>query len=309
MREVMKPGIFFAAVLLVTVFLFGAVSCTDSDDQKYIDREQRLLEQYLIDNNIDEEPTESGLYYIEMEEGDGVSPAMGNYLIIEYRVRLITGKIVETTYEQEAKDNDLYNPDIVYGPYKFRIDNTPLEGVKEGLLMMKEGGRARLIIPSHLAYGSSSVGEIPKYSTLIFDIKLHTVIDDPERHERQLITQYVEDNNIVEDPTDFDIYYIEIEEGTGDHPDIHMNVVVHYTGWFIDGRMYNTTKDTQPFEFVLGEHAATPGFEAGIKMMKPGGKAKLIVPSWRGYGPDGTADGRIPPWMTIIYEVELLELY
>lgn len=309
MSEEMRSGYFIAAVMFVTAFLAGAVSCSDNDDQKYIEREQRLLEQYLIDNNIDEEPTESGLYYLEQEEGDGPSPAIGDYVIIEYRVRLITGQIVETTYEQEAKDNDLYNPDIIYGPYKFNIDNTPLEGVKEGLLMMKEGGRARLIIPSHLAYGSSTVGNIPKYSTLIFDIKLHTVIDDPERHERQLITQYVEDNNIVEDPTDFGLYYIEIEEGTGDHPDIHMNVVVHYTGWFIDGRMYNTTEGKQPFEFVLGEHAATPGFEEGIKMMKPGGKAKFIVPSWIGYGSQGTSDGRIPPYMTIIYEVELLESY
>ncbi len=305
----MKFGKNFAVLPLIVVLLTGVVSCSDDDSQKYIDREQRLLEQYLIDNNITEEPTESGLYFIEMEEGDGASPSMGFFLIIEYRVRLITGKVVETTNEQEAKENDLYNPDIVYGPYKFSINNTPVEGVKEGLLMMREGGRARLIIPSHLAYGGRTVGNIPKYSTLIFDIKLIEVIPDPEVHERQLINRYVEDNNINEEPNDFGLYYIELEEGTGEHPRPHSNVVVHYTGWFIDGRQYNTTKGKQPFEFALGQQSATPGFEQGIKKMKPGGKAKFIVPSSIGYGPTGTHDGRIPPYMTLIYEVELLETY
>lgn len=295
--------------MVLPLLMFGVLSCSHDDDEKLREREQRLLEQYLNDNNITQEPRESGLYYLEREEGDGPAPQEGNYIIMEYRVRLITGRVIETTDEEEAKENDLYNPDMVYGSYKFNISNTPLEGVREGLSLMKEGGEARLIIPSELAYGAQGTGNVPPFSTLIFDIKLKEVIDDPERHERRLISEYVEENNITEDPDDSGLYYIEKEEGLGDSPKRGFTAIVHYTGWFIDGRQYNTTKGGQPFEFNVGDQEVTPGFEEGIKQMKPGGKAKFIVPSWIGYGSDGTPDGRIPPYMTLIYEVELIEAY
>ncbi len=120
-----------------------------------------LLDEYLADNNITVEPTKSGLYFLNIKPGNGNYPEIGDSVIFDYRVMLINGKVVEDS-KKTGK------------PMRAKIgDGTLYLGVAEGLLYMREGGVARLIIPSKLALGGNEIpGKIPPYSTLIFDIQL-----------------------------------------------------------------------------------------------------------------------------------------
>ena len=85
-------------------------------------------------------------------------------------------------------------------------------------------------------------------------------------------------------------------------------VSVHYTGWLKDGTKFDSSKDRgQAFSFNLGAGMVIKGWDEGLTGMKAGGTRKLTIPPELGYGARG-AGNVIPPYATLIFEVELLAI-
>ncbi|MFH2142198.1 MAG: FKBP-type peptidyl-prolyl cis-trans isomerase [Bacteroidota bacterium] len=125
--------------------------------------EAEFLKSYLSSTSTKTEPLESGLYYIELEKGKGKNPATGDLVEINYLGYFTDGQPFDNSYETGK-------------PYAFRVGiNEVIKGMDEGVMLMKEGGKYRLIVPSKLGYGSNEYGPIPPYSTLIFEIELLSV--------------------------------------------------------------------------------------------------------------------------------------
>lgn len=102
--------------------------------------------------------------------------------------------------------------------------------------------------------------------------------------------------------------YIDVKVGTGKSPQKGQKVTVHYSGWLTNGHKFDSSYDrNEPFTFTLGAGQVIKGWELGVATMKPGGVRKLIIPSDLGYGAQG-ATGAIPPYATLIFEVELLKV-
>ena len=100
--------------------------------------------------------------------------------------------------------------------------------------------------------------------------------------------------------------YIEIKIGNGALPKAGQTVEVHYTGWLMDGKKFDSSKDRgTPFSFPLGQGRVIKGWDEGLSTMKVGGVRKLIIPAALGYGERG-AGGVIPPNSTLVFEVEFL---
>jgi rhodanese-related sulfurtransferase len=96
--------------------------------------------------------------------------------------------------------------------------------------------------------------------------------------------------------------------GDGAEAARHDRVTVHYTGWLMDGRRFDSSLERgTPFTLVLGMGQVIPGWEMGIAGMRVGGKRELIIPPRLAYGPRGAGD-LIPPDATLRFEVELLEV-
>jgi len=86
-------------------------------------------------------------------------------------------------------------------------------------------------------------------------------------------------------------------------------VVVHYTGWLLNGAKFDSSLDRgEPFAFNIGVGQVIPGWDEGVLSMKVGGKRQLVIPANLGYGAQG-AGGVIPPNATLVFEVELLEVH
>lgn len=103
-----------------------------------------------------------------------------------------------------------------------------------------------------------------------------------------------------------DLLIEDLVVGTGDKALPGKTVSVHYTGWLINGKKFDSSVDrNDPFQFVLGRKQVIAGWDRGVQGMLVGGKRKLTIPPDLGYGARGFP-GAIPPNATLIFEVELL---
>lgn len=104
------------------------------------------------------------------------------------------------------------------------------------------------------------------------------------------------------------LQFIDIAEGTGGGPAAGNKVSVHYTGYLMSGKKFDSSVDrNQPFTFVIGYGQVIKGWDEGVATMKIGGKRKLIIPAELGYGKQG-AGAVIPPGAELVFDVELLEV-
>jgi FKBP-type peptidyl-prolyl cis-trans isomerase FkpA len=297
-------------LIIVLLGLYTFSSCNKEDSR--IEEEKVKLQEYLDANGYNNiEPTNSGLYHVVISDGDGVSPERTDYVNINFTASLVDGTVFETSDRALAVARNILREDKLYGPAKFPLETLGILGLREGILLMKEGGRSKLIIPSNLGFGSTDYGTIPPYSTLIYEVELLDVISDPEEHEQGLLDQFVAENEIVEEPTESGLYYIETEAGTGDLPEINSVIKIHYTGSLLDGREFDTSRtgsNPSPISFALDSPNIIPGMIEGIKKMREGGKARIIIPWDIGYGAQGSAEGIIPPYSTLVFDIELVEI-
>lgn len=100
--------------------------------------------------------------------------------------------------------------------------------------------------------------------------------------------------------------YIIEKEGEGESPKATSSVTVHYTGYLLNGNKFDSSVDRgQPATFGLNQ--VIPGWTEGLQLLKPGGKAKLIIPANLGYGANGYPPV-IPPNSWLVFDVELIKV-
>ena len=129
--------------------------------------------------------------------------------------------------------------------------------------------------------------------------------DTPAIEQNEIIEFLIEKGwQIQYDPSG--IFYHILEQGSGVHPEWGSRVKVHYNGYTLDGRKFDSTFDrNEPFTFYVGN--VVKGWNLALYHLKPGGRGVFLIPAHLAYGSAGF--GRlVGPDEHLLFEIELLEI-
>ena len=151
---------------LIFLVIISIFSCTDENivvtrtKQEQFNLDLERIQGYLNENNLEGfESLDNGLHYKILEEGNSSFPKNGDTLDVEYVGQLLNGLEFDRSYTNQ--------------PFEFILgSNEVIQGWELGVPLIDEEGTILLIIPSGLAYGTTTSGSIPENSILIFRIKL-----------------------------------------------------------------------------------------------------------------------------------------
>lgn len=239
-------------------------------------------------------------YQFIVRNSDAPQPAVGDIVAIRLTCRNQQGLTVDET--------PLFKMQL-----KAALAGQP--SVEEGLLMMHSGDSAVFRLQARFYSGNQSqsgdslitvsVRMVDVISREEFECEREAARIAGEREEDQLLSKYLQENNINIEPTMSGLYYIETEKGTGPAPIPGKMVAIHYEGYFLNGQTFDSSYGRrEPLKFKLGARDVIQGLEEGVARMHRGGRATLIIPSALAYG-DRQA-GPVPPFATLIFEVWLV---
>ena len=122
---------------------------------------QKAQEELLGELSQGFDQTESGLRYKIIQQGEGTKPEKGQTVAVHYKGMFADGGVFDSSYKTG-------------NPIEFPVGKgNVIAGWDEGILLLNQGDKARFVIPSDLAYGSSGAGGvIPPNATLVFDVEL-----------------------------------------------------------------------------------------------------------------------------------------
>jgi FKBP-type peptidyl-prolyl cis-trans isomerase FkpA len=265
--------------------------------------------------------TDSGLYYKLNEIGDGKhKPVAGDYLQLTITYKTDKDSVFMDTYSS----NDM-------GMVILPFNQPSFEGsFEEGLNSMNEGDRISFIVDAEKLFNYFFKTQLPSFlkkgSIVKMDVKLNRILNQKE-YETQLraYQQMIQDRDIEEqrklkvflDTTvvsysaiNQGMYILPIAQGIGSFPQKGDILKINYTGSFLNGKVFESTYERgQPLEYICGEQGQViKGLEIAINFMNEGAKTKFIIPSHLAFGENGSSTGIVPPYTTVVYEIELLNL-
>jgi len=186
-------------------------------------------------------------------------------------------------------------------PAEFPLDRV-IKGWTEGLQLMVEGEKRRLWIPSELAYGPNAMAMGKPDGMLVFDVELLSFVKAPEPPKVPEDVAAVPKNA---KKTKSGLAYRVLKPGKGNKPKATSTVVVHYSGWTLDGKMFDSSVTSgQPASFPLNQ--VIPGWTEGVQLMAPGGKTRFWIPGALAYGDKPQQPGA--PAGMLVFDIELLEV-
>jgi FKBP-type peptidyl-prolyl cis-trans isomerase FkpA len=165
-------------VMIVKINRVQSMEEAMAERQKQMDelkgQEVSSLARYLAENKIAGVKTASGLHYLITKPSAKAKPAKGDTVLVNYTGRTLDGKVFDSSVEAEAKKAGLEQPGRTYEPISVVLGSgSVIPGWEESLLLVNEGAKAKVIIPSSLAYGEQGAGaDIKPFSTLVFDLEL-----------------------------------------------------------------------------------------------------------------------------------------
>lgn len=214
---------------------------------------------------------------------------------------------------------------------KAKIEKPEFAGsIEECFLMLNEGDSASFLISADSFYLKTLQQPLPyffpkksylKVNLGILSVKSEkeyeqekkeflTWIEDFGEYEKAILKKYLEKHNLIYSPSDTSIYKILVQKGDSLSIASGDTVLMHFEGYFLNGKLFDSTrKRREPFTWVVGtEWQIIKGLEKAVKTMHNGEKSIFIIPSYLAFGKTGSTTGIIPPYTSVVFEVEILKV-
>jgi FKBP-type peptidyl-prolyl cis-trans isomerase len=126
--------------------------------------QDKLMQDFIKKNNLNAQKTATGLYYVIDKKGNGKHATAANQVKVHYKGTLLDGTQFDSSYDRGE-------------PITFPLSGV-IRGWTEGIPLLEEGGKGKLIIPSALAYGTNAPQGTPikANDVLVFDVELLEII-------------------------------------------------------------------------------------------------------------------------------------
>ncbi len=146
-------------ILLIVVVSF-LPSCAKRKAEQQAEEDDQIIQQFIVTNNLNATKTETGLYVVIENPGNGANCSGFSDVRVAYTGYFPGGGVFD---QSEAQGITLNLANVI-------------QGWHEGIPYFKEGGIGTLLIPSALGYGPNGTVGIPPNSVLVFDIELLDVL-------------------------------------------------------------------------------------------------------------------------------------
>ena len=208
---------------------------------------------------------------------------------------------VKVHYTGWTKSGQMFDSSVLRGEPLTLPLNGVIPGWTEALQLMVLGEKRRLWIPAALAYGTSPRPGAPA-GDLVFDVQLLDIVHPAPPPP---VPADVKAPPANAKKTASGLAYRVLSPGTGTaHPTAMSNVVVHYTGWTTDGKMFDSSVVRgEPTRFNLS--AVIKGWTEGVQLMTKGEKARFWVPGPLAYGDTPSRPGA--PAGMLVFDIELID--
>jgi FKBP-type peptidyl-prolyl cis-trans isomerase FkpA len=285
----MKRILFTLLLLCIVGFIACRKSGTQPDIKQY---DQQQIQAYIAANNItgmQTDPTDTtGTYYQRINPGNPLYP-------VDYPSR------VAYVYSLRSFDGKYLSIDTVLNHFDGYLGHVAPSGLMLALrnILKYKGAQARLLIPSHMAYGVSGVGSGSKTVTnssiagnqcLDYTINL---IQDQDVYDDLVIKKYMATYGLtgyseITSGTGAGMWYKINAAGSGASINDNSSVAANYSLRLMNNSYVDSTYATTAYTFS-DLKTLTTGFYVGLKMVKNAGNISLLVPSRLGYGEAGSS--------------------
>lgn len=256
----------------------------------------------------------SGLYYKLQRIGeDSHKPSAGDYVTAD--IRYLT------------MDDSLF----FEGRRKIQLEDPDKHGmIHECFQMLAKDEAASFILPAKAFFNRSLNQPLPTFLDSSSDMKITIHVQDIQTqkeyemekaaflqwiedfgaYEQEVLSQFISQQNITVKPNEKGYYKLTLKEGQGRKVAVGDTIVIHYEGRFLNGKFFDSTiRRKEAFGFVYGsEWQVVKGLEEAIGDMKEGEKAVFILPSELAFGEEGSSTGIVPPYTSVLFEVELVSI-
>jgi len=252
----------------------------------------------------------SGLEYnlVEMNP-EGQTPKPGDILVVSFSVQNSSGDMVESNESYRLQlGRPIYQGDLFTGLSMIQVGDSVQ--FRLDALAYYEKTRKR-DMPDVFEIGDKAIISL-RLKQILSPENLETerlgIYHKDEDQEMELLQDYLKNANIDKTPNESGVYVIVKTMGNGVMAQDGKKLKVHYTGTTIDGKVFDSSlQRNQPLEFQLGKGQVIRGWDEGLRGLKAGTKAKLIIPSKLAYGQKGFKN-LIQPYSTLIFEIEIIEV-
>lgn len=255
-------------------------------------------------------------YKIHKHHGHHRRVVKKDYVTFHIQTRNSENKVLKNTFDKKPIVKEISNDDYLLADKGF------LEDI---LLALHKEDSATFWIPEYMLFEAIKhprPATVKAGSTLTYHIKVlkvqnreevendaKQIVHDQRQKDEKAIATYIAQNKLKDlKKTYSGIWYTVEREGEGDFAQKGDVVAVRYVGKFLDGKVFGSSdEDGRLFEFPVAEKFAMQAFDEMLLLLKKGGKATFVTPSYLAYQAQGMAK-IVPPNTPLVFEIEFVDI-